>query len=332
MNSAAVAVIGAGLAGIACARRLAAAGMQPQLFESRRAAGGRLATRRFELGSFDHGAQYLTAHDDGFRQILNGARAAGAADVWRPDWPGGEQARADLWVGTPGMSALPRLLAQDLDIEFGARIVRLERGRRGWLLVDDRGVAHVDFAAVVLALPAPLAAALAAPHTALATRAGSVPMAPCWAVLVAFAEPLTGVPDAGLDDDPVLPWFACNGSKPGRAGPQAWVLHASAEWSRAEFDQPAGWVQRALLERFAERIGRDLPEVLTADSQRWRHARVEAPVGEPFLLDAESGIGFCGDWCIDARGEAAWLSGSALGAALVESQAALRSGKMRDSR
>ena len=56
MNPASAAVIGAGLAGIACAQRLAGAGWQLRVFESQRAAGGRIATRRFETASFDHGA------------------------------------------------------------------------------------------------------------------------------------------------------------------------------------------------------------------------------------------------------------------------------------
>ena len=47
------------------------------------------------------------------------------------------------------------------------------------------------------------------------------------------------------------------------------------------------------------------------------------------LLDLESGIGFCGDWCLDARAEAAWLSGRALGSALAEARGGIGSGKMR---
>jgi hypothetical protein len=181
-------------------------------------------------------------------------------------------------------------------------------------------------------MPAPLAAALAAPHSTLAARVRSIPMAPCWAVMVAFEEPLAGVPDASFVDDPVLPWFARNGSKPGRDTPQAWVLHAGAEWSRLEFDRPAGQVQKALLKRFSERIGRTLPQPRLSDSHRWRHARVEAPLGEAFLLDRDLGIGFCGDWCLDARVEAAFQSGDALGTALAQSQGGARSGKMRGSR
>ncbi|MGH8130693.1 MAG: NAD(P)/FAD-dependent oxidoreductase, partial [Steroidobacteraceae bacterium] len=175
-------------------------------------------------------------------------------------------------------------------------------------------------------------AALAGARTPLTARVKAVSMAPCWAGKVAFDAPLDSVPDAGFSDDPVLVWFARNGSKPGRDAPESWVLHASADWSRIEFDQPATLVQRALLDRFSERIGRSLPRILVSDAHRWRHARVETPLGEPFLLDRDSGIGFCGDWCLDARAEAAWLSGNALGLALSEARHAIGSGKIRDSR
>ena len=325
-------MIGAGLAGIACARRLSAAGWQLRVFECQRAPGGRVATRRFEAAAFDHGAQYFTVCEPPFRSAMESARAAGAALRWRPHWPGGDQDNRELWVGAPGMSALPRFLSEDLDIEYGARITRLERTGTAWTLIDDRGTEHVDFGFVVLALPAPEAAALAAAHTRLADRVSAVPMAPCLAVMVAFADGLGDVPDAGFGDDTVLAWFARNGSKPGREAPDAWVLHASADYSRREFDAPTARVQKHLLTRLAGQFGRNLPAVLLSDTYRWRHARVEAPLGEAFLFDRESRIGFCGDWCLDARAEAAFLSGDALGAALSEARFAESSGKMRDSR
>jgi predicted NAD/FAD-dependent oxidoreductase len=331
MNAASVAVIGAGLAGLACARRLGAAGVHARVFEARRAPGGRLATRRFTTASFDHGAQYLTASDPEFRGMLESAANAGVAARWQPAWPAGDR-EGELWVGEPAMSALPRFLAQGLDVEYGARILRLERGRRGWSLLDDRGLAHADFTAVAIALPAPAAAALAGGRTPLAARAGSVPMAPCWAVLAAFDAELPGVPDAAFSDDAILAWYARNGSKPGRETGEAFVLHATPGWSRVELEQPANAVERALLERFSERIGRALPRTHVADAHRWRYARVEKPLGEPCLFDAEAGIGFCGDWCLDARAEAAWISGRALGTLLATAREATGSGKIRRSR
>src|SRR5688572_19028620 len=85
MNVVSVAVIGAGLAGLACARRLAEAGVHARVFEAQRAPGGRLATRRFALASFDHGAQYLTATDAGVDRVLQAAAAGGAWNVWHSD-------------------------------------------------------------------------------------------------------------------------------------------------------------------------------------------------------------------------------------------------------
>jgi renalase len=301
------------------------------VFESQRAPGGRLATRRFAAAGFDHGAQYLTATDDRFRAVLEAAREAGAAGLWTPVFAG--ESSRDLWVGVPGMSALPRFLAQGLDIEYGARITRLERiRRRGWALLDDRGVAHTDFTAIVLALPAPDAAALASGRTRLAARVKLVAMAPCWAVMAAFEPPLAGVPDATSPGDPTLAWFARESSKPGREGADAWVLHASADWSRAAFDRPARSAQEALLERFFAANGHTRPKLLLSDAHRWRHARVETPLGEPFLLDGDAGLAFCGDWCLDARAEAAWLSGTAVGAELAKPQPAAGSGRLRGSR
>ena len=74
-----VAVVGAGMAGIACARTLVQAGCQVTLIEKSRGFGGRMSTRRTEFGGFDHGAQYFTARDSRFARVLLNAQ-----DVVRP--------------------------------------------------------------------------------------------------------------------------------------------------------------------------------------------------------------------------------------------------------
>mgnify|MGYP001382774367 CR=1 FL=1 len=76
-----IAIVGAGMAGVACARTLVQAGHRVTLFEKSRGAGGRMATRRSEFGGFDHGAQFFTVRDERFRQALE-ATAAPAAH-WR---------------------------------------------------------------------------------------------------------------------------------------------------------------------------------------------------------------------------------------------------------
>jgi glycine/D-amino acid oxidase-like deaminating enzyme len=86
-----IAIIGAGLAGIAAGRTLAAAGHSVVLFEKSRGLGGRVATRRTGAGAFDHGAPLLHALPE---DVVPAAGAAAAA--WR-----------DGGLGTPGNSDFP---------------------------------------------------------------------------------------------------------------------------------------------------------------------------------------------------------------------------------
>lgn len=78
-------MIGAGIAGLTCARQLKAKGFRPMVFEKSRGLGGRLSTRRLEDGvSFDHGAQYLTARSAAFQNFLRQAAEAEVVEHWRP--------------------------------------------------------------------------------------------------------------------------------------------------------------------------------------------------------------------------------------------------------
>ena len=81
-----IAIIGAGMAGLSCARQLEATGHRVSLFDKGRAPGGRMAVRRVDtaLGeaSFDHGAQYLTARDSEFVAQVDAWTAAGVVALY----------------------------------------------------------------------------------------------------------------------------------------------------------------------------------------------------------------------------------------------------------
>jgi renalase len=55
-----VAIVGAGLSGLTCARQLATAGLFVNVFDKGRRPGGRMSTRGLDRDlSFDHGCQYF---------------------------------------------------------------------------------------------------------------------------------------------------------------------------------------------------------------------------------------------------------------------------------
>ncbi|MEL6287555.1 MAG: FAD-dependent oxidoreductase [Pseudomonadota bacterium] len=79
-----VGIIGAGVAGLAAARVLRDAGARVTILEKSRGIGGRLATRRREIAAYDHGAQYLTARSEVFREVVDAACADGTLAPWTP--------------------------------------------------------------------------------------------------------------------------------------------------------------------------------------------------------------------------------------------------------
>ncbi len=327
-----VAVIGAGVAGLAAARRLAAHGLRPVVFEKSRGLGGRCATRRVRLGpaevGFDHGAQYFTVRDPDFAAALAPRIAAGDVARWEARFvrltadgsalPAGPADRDDpagrgvRYVAVPGMSALGRFLAEGVEVERQTRVVALTAGDSGWMLASDAGSESGPFAAVLLACPAPQAAELlAGPAPGLAAACDGARMLPCWAAMVAFREPLEPGFDAAFVEDATLAWAARDASKPGRAPtPDAWVLHATPAWSADRLEEDPDGVASELLARFlalAGSPGRE-PDLLLA--HRWRYARSAGPAPNPSLLiEPELRLGVAGEWLRGDRIEDAFLSG-----------------------
>ncbi len=308
-----IAIVGAGMAGLACATRLVASGFTVTLFDKGRGPGGRMSTRRVEtrLGeaAFDHGAQYFTARHPAFIEQVRAWAELGIVGLW-------PAAGADAWVGVPAMNAPVRLMAEACGVHWSSRIDALERHQDGWKL---RGAApqQLRFDAVVIAVPAEQAGALfRAFDSGIAARADAAKAAPCWTVMAAFGDSIATAPDALRGQGP-LAWAARNSAKPGRHGPEAWVLQATPEWSLRHIEDAAEDVVQVLLDCFSAEIDAELPKPVEAAAHRWRYARYGSAEGDSVPWNAELGVGACGDWLLGPRVECAWLSGVRLAEAIV---------------
>ncbi|MEL7680992.1 FAD-dependent oxidoreductase [Citromicrobium bathyomarinum] len=301
-----VAVIGAGMAGLTCASRLVEAGHNVAVFDKGRGPGGRMATRRVEHDGatfrFDHGAQYFTAREMAFQTQVRAWDADGIVAPWPATKDG-------AWVGTPGMNAPIRAMAEALEVRFSTRIAGLVPDRGGWRL-EGEGAPDDRFDAVVIAVPAEQAAPLLAVHAPdFAEDARDVKSEPCWTAMVAF-ESRVDAPDT-LADEGAIGWAARNSAKPGRdADRECWVIQANPRWSRAQLEREAENVGEELLAHFARAVG-DLPPVLFSSAHRWRYAKCEKNDAGA-LWDGGLRIGVCGDWLSGPRVENAFLSGLAL--------------------
>lgn len=302
-----IGIIGAGIAGLTCGEALVRAGHSVRLFDKGRGPGGRMSTRRLQTtageAQFDHGAQYFTARDAGFRQQVETWIAEGLAAPWPPAGDG-------AYVGVPAMNAPVRSMAKALDVLWSAQIERIEGAGDRWRLVQDDGdTDEVDL--LVVATPAEQAADLlstVAPD--LSRRARSIQSAPCWTLMLAFSDAVA-VSQVCWGGDAVIGWAARNSAKPGRTGPETWVVQANPDWSTRHLEADPAWVAAELKEALSKMLEVRLPPLAGEACHRWRFARAGAD-GSGALFDRQNRIGLCGDWLLGPRIEAAWLSGRTL--------------------
>ncbi|MDE8348083.1 MAG: FAD-dependent oxidoreductase [Acidocella sp.] len=307
------AIVGAGMAGLTVAAHLAKMGWGVTLFDKGRKPGGRMATRLQDGFIFNHGCQFASAHDAGFRAAL----IANQAKIW--------PATGNKFSGTPSMASLAASFASGLNVQLNTHVSFMAKQDAGWRLslhdasttppglVDPQGELSAAFDALILAIPAPQATALlAAINHPFAGELAKVHLAPCWALMLGFAGATPG-PDIVKPPTGPLSWIARENTRPG-AGPQpvSYTAHASAAWSAAHLERPADDIIATLSTAFAQATGISAPATL-ARAHRWRYALADAPLSQDHLWDPHQQLGLCGDWCLAGKLEAAYLSGRSLG-------------------
>ncbi|SEK48722.1 hypothetical protein SAMN04515665_102280 [Blastococcus sp. DSM 46786] len=312
-DSAPVTVIGAGVAGLACARALRDAGRDVQVLDRGRAPGGRLSSRTVRGRPVDLGASYLTASDGSpFAAVVADWVDRGLARPWTDTFavagPEGlrERTSGPLRYGAPGGS---RSLATDLATGLTVRPGTTVRAVSAGPAVDGRAVP-----AAVLAMPGPQAARLLDPAGPAGHLAAAETWHPALAVVLGWAGRRwpADLHGAFVHDDPAVEWIADDGDRRGDAAPVL-VAHTTASLAADHLDEPAAAVP-AVVAAVRSALGIEVDPEWT-EVHRWTFARPAAPREEPFgLVD---GIGLCGDgWHAPAKVEGAWSSGTALGRAL----------------
>jgi renalase len=318
-----VVVVGAGIAGVACARVLVRAGLRVRVLDRGRRIGGRMALRREQLGGVervvDIGASYLTVSDPGFAAVVDGWHAAGVARPWTDTLtvlPSGAAASGPLrWAAPQGLRSLVEDLAAGLDVTSEAEVEQIDADAGTCeLAVDGEPVA-----AVVLAMPQPQASDLL--PVPLADRLGleaGLDWAPTLTVWAGWDRPWWPELDgAFVEGSDVIDRIADDGRRRGDGAPVL-VVHSTPGYAERWLDDPEGGIEGVLAE-LGGLLGAPgaVPGPAFARARRWSLASPVTPDPRPFALDAELAVGVCGDgWGPKSRIEQAWLSGTRLGEAL----------------
>jgi hypothetical protein len=333
-----VIVIGAGVAGLECARRLVAAGRDVVVLERARGVGGRCATRRFEDGQpVDFGPVFLHGTDPHFLEAMGAVPGATPAFDWpihvvgtgAPCQPDALQPNSRRFVFSEGLAALPKHLAQGVNVKLSTTVLGIAAGAEALSVQTDSGTLQARTVVV--------AGALEQTRQLLQTLSSSPEVAGATALLGLFSSvpSLTVIAGYGLDalqppwdvlypeDSSCFQLIAHDSAK--RAGPvsRVLVLQARPRWSRERLDLPTDVWAAQMLAEAGTRLGAWAAAPRFTHPHRWRYARLErgSELSRPLFMKLAGGlgVGLAGDVFSPGGGvQAAWLSGKRLAERLLE--------------
>lgn len=336
-----IAVVGAGTAGLSCARALAGAGRRPVVLERSRGVGGRCATRRIEGQPVDHGLAFLHGSDPGFLEAARSAEGATVLDGWPwrvagtgpPCLPKAFGKTEHRLAFREGLTAFPKALAAGLDVRIETEATALE-DVPGAVRIGLRDGRAFEATAVVLALPAPASRRLLQTLAngdrdleAVRSLLGMVGTQACLTVLAGYPHDAPRPQWDALypDESDLVQFVSLDSAK--REAPRFTVLVVQARpcWSRLRLETPdAEWCS-ALVHEAARLIGPWAGAPDWVQAQRWRYARADrgSEMSRPLSLRLPGGgrVILTGESFAPGGGvEAAWLAGNAGAARLIEEE------------
>ena len=288
-----VAVVGAGLAGVAAAGALAARGFVVTLLDKSPRVGGRMATRRVEvpglgLATFDHGAQRLI---DDSPDATNFLAAGPGLTTWGVDATG-----RPVYCSPGGMRAAVERLAAGLplavEVRTAARVTGVFWDESGWVVAAADRTERFDW--LVLTPPLPQALDLLGNMRAdLDPALAAVQYTRCVALLAA-GRGETRLPAGGgvwLDTEPLRAVVDNHLKGVSAVGP-AVTIHAAAGASESLWDEPDDVVTARMLGWAAEWVELAGP---TTAVHRWRYNRPLTPWPEPCYAAPNRRLVLAGD-------------------------------------
>lgn len=323
-----VIVIGAGVAGLQCGKRLREAGADVLILDRADKVGGRCATRSFDGQPFDYGPLFIHGDDPAFLASVGETSGAHRLEGWPHRVEGkGTPCQPDAFAPfetrlafVEGLNVFPHSLAAGLSVNVNTQVASVSAAS-GQVTVESTIGEIFTAHDVVLAMALEQSTAFLRDERtrALLDMFASVP---CLTVIAQYA-PGTSAPDWDVcypEDDDALLLIGNDSSKRPKGHHVTLVCQAAARWSRARFEAPREEWSAELLAHASRRLGAWAGSPERVHLHRWRYGRLDKAnelAGPVTFRSGDCRIGLAGDLFAPGGGmQAAWLSGDRLAAQL----------------
>ena len=295
-------MIGAGISGLICARRLVAQGVQVLILEKSRSLAGRCASRKFGDHVVDSGVQYFTLRNPVVRKEIQLVSGDQLQTISPPVYENGKIYREgeERFYLAGGNNRFGKLLAEGLEVRKESEVRGVFPQGKKWEVAGEL------FDGVVSSAPWPQSAAL------FGMRESEVAFEPNLTACIEYLIPWDGGRYATLDStgQEPLAWVGCENAKEGRIqkGKSVYVVQASTSYSREHLEADPTWWIQDLQKRVEKEWGLDQEKRGATFGHRWRYARRSRGAPQPSAL--ADGLYLCGDSVTDSRVESVWQSGT----------------------
>jgi predicted NAD/FAD-dependent oxidoreductase len=323
-----VGIIGAGLAGLAAARKLKESGHEAVVFEKSAAPGGRVATRAIGPYVFDTGATVIAPRGMELERVMLEEldrsdlividKPVKSHDGVRVTSPNGGAVAMTRYCYRQGNSRLGALLAEGLDVRCLNEALKIETPADGGYAVLGE-----SFEALVVAVPPEQAKGLL--ESARDPRPlSAVRFRPCVTLLLGYAMAFDPQYHSLIETEQAHPltWISVESSKaPGSRAPEghcALVVQTGADYSRRRFDAPDSLVVQETLAELARLLGKGFADPEVCEVKRWRYSLPEATVSFERANPLGTRLVVVGDWVLGGRTELAFEAGEAAARRLIE--------------
>ena len=317
-----IAIIGAGLSGLAAAFQLAETEAEVVLFEKSKGFSGRAASRSKNGCRYDYGANYFKVNCNDvaallFRDLPTEGLCRIMGDVWTFTADGLIESgdpklnAGAKWSYKGGISTLGKLMVEvaSLRVERETTITRLENENDSWSLIDDELKAHSGFDAVLITPPAPHVIALLNQSEVeeglcerLTAELSQSRYHSQFCVAMNFAGEI-GFPGQAYalinsDREHSIAWLSHENQKADHVpeGETLLIAQMSPAWTQDHYNDAKEDLIAIAHEAVNTLLPSELPPLKWADTQRWRYAHpYSAASFEAMKPGAEAGLFFAGD-------------------------------------
>ena len=243
-------------------------------------------------------------------------------DVWRARFveiDNGKITNDRIWgedpsnyVGIPSMNAIGKYMADGLNVRLSEKVANVLKGNK-WQLYDEANDNIGEFDWVISAIPPKQAIDMIPDVVNLYSEISRYEMLACYSLMLGYEEKIDIGFDAALIKGADISWLSVNSSKYSSVNNTAFLIHSTNKWASQNIDNDRDWVKGYLCNELSNLVPIKTENANYIGLQGWRYANIKKQNNLEFFLDRDNKFGLCGDWFVQGRIEAAYLSGSHLG-------------------